>query len=48
MRRPTLIVLLVLCSLLVGATIWQLQLAGQDHGPFPAPTSAGQLPSPSP
>jgi hypothetical protein len=47
-RRPTLIVLIVLLSLLVGATIWQLQLADQDHGPFPGPTSPGELPSPVP
>jgi hypothetical protein len=47
-RRPTLIVLLVLFSLLIGATIWQLRLASQDHGPLPGPTSPGQLPSPPP
>jgi hypothetical protein len=47
-RRPTLIVLIVLVSLLVGAAIWQLQLAGQDHGPLQGPTSPGELPSPLP
>jgi hypothetical protein len=47
-RRATLITLIVLFSLLAGATIWQLQLAGQDHGPLPGPTSPGQLPSPVP
>jgi hypothetical protein len=43
-----LITLIVLFSLLVGATIWQLQLAGQDHGPFPVPSSPGEPPSPVP
>jgi hypothetical protein len=47
-RRPTLIVLIVLLSLLVAAGIWQLQLAGQDHGPLPGPTSPGELPGPPP
>jgi hypothetical protein len=44
-RRPTLIVLIVLTFLLVVAGLWQLQLANQDHGPFPGPTSPGELPS---
>jgi hypothetical protein len=43
-----LIVLVVLISLLVGAAIWQLQLASQDHGPFPAPTSPSGSLSPPP
>jgi hypothetical protein len=47
-RRPTLIVLIVLTFLLVVAGLWQLQLANQDHGPFPGPTSPGELPSMSP
>jgi hypothetical protein len=45
-RRPTLIVLIVLFSMLVGAAIWQVQLAGQDHGRFPVPSSPGEVPSP--
>jgi hypothetical protein len=44
-RRGTLIALIVLFSLLVGAAIWQIQLANKDRGPFPGPTSPGQLPS---
>ena len=48
MRRPTLIVLIVLFTLLVGAAIWQLQIANQDRGPYPGPTSPGELPSPPP
>jgi hypothetical protein len=47
-RRPTLIVLLVLTFLLVVAGLWQLQLAGQDHGPFPVPSSPGAVPSMAP
>jgi len=47
-RRPTLIVLIVLVSLLALAGLWQLQLAGQDHGPFPEPSSPAQLPSMAP
>jgi len=46
-RRPTLIVLIVLFTVLVGAAIWQLQIASQDRGPYPGPTSPGELPSPS-
>jgi hypothetical protein len=45
-RRPTLIILIVLVSLLVAAGVWQLQLADQDHGDFPIPSSPAALPSP--
>jgi hypothetical protein len=37
--------LIVLTFLLVLAGLWQLQLANQDHGPFPGPTSPGEMPS---
>jgi hypothetical protein len=37
--------LIVLTFLLLLAGLWQLQLANQDHGPFPGPTSPGELPS---
>jgi hypothetical protein len=47
-RRPTLITLIILFSLLVAAAIWQLQIANEDVGPLPGPTSPGELPSPSP
>ena len=40
--------LIVLTFLLLLAGLWQLQLANQDHGPFPGPTSPGELPSMSP
>lgn len=45
MRRPTLIVLIVLFCVLVGATVAQVLIATQDRGPYPGPTSPGQLPS---
>jgi hypothetical protein len=45
-RRGTVIVLIVLTLLLAGAAAWQLLLASQDRGPYPGPTSPGQLPSP--
>jgi hypothetical protein len=45
-RRPTLIVLIVLTFLLVVAGLWQLQLANQEHGRFPVPSSVGESPSP--
>jgi hypothetical protein len=47
-RRGTVIALIVLFSLLTAATVWQVLLASQDRGPFPGPTSPGQLPSPLP
>jgi hypothetical protein len=47
-RRPTLITLIVLTFLLVLAGLWQLQLATQDHGRFPVPSSPGELPSMAP
>jgi hypothetical protein len=45
-RRPTLIVLIVLLFLLLVAGLWQLQLANQDHGRFPVPSSTGESPVP--
>jgi hypothetical protein len=46
-RRPTLIVLIVLLSLLVAAAVWQVLIASQDHPRFPVPASPTQ-PSASP
>jgi hypothetical protein len=46
-RRPTLIVLIVLFVLLVAATIAQLVIASRDSPTFVGPTSPGQLPSAS-
>jgi hypothetical protein len=43
-----LIALIVLFSLLMAAAVWQVLLATQDRGPYPGPTSPGQLPSPLP
>ena len=48
MRRPTLIVLLVLFVILVGAGIAQLVIASGPAVPLQGPTSPGQLPGHSP
>jgi hypothetical protein len=47
MRRPTIIMLIVLFVLLIGAGIAQLVIATGDGAPLQGPTSPGQLPSPS-
>jgi len=46
-RRPTLIILIVLFALLIGAGIAQLVIASGDRPLLQGPTSPGQLPSPS-
>jgi len=48
MRRFTLITLIVLVALLVGAAIYQLTLANRDVGPFPGPVHGTPLPSAAP
>jgi hypothetical protein len=47
MRRPTLIILIVLFTLLIGAGIAQFVIASGEGAPLQGPTSPGQLPSPS-
>jgi hypothetical protein len=47
-RRPTLIVIIVLFALLIAAGIFQLVLATKDSPPLQGPVSPGQLPSFSP
>jgi len=47
-RRGTLIILISLFALLAVATVAQLLIAPGDRGPYPGPTSPGQLPSMSP
>jgi len=44
-RRPTLIVILVLFALIAGAAIYQLSIATDDRAPLNGPVSPGQLPS---
>jgi hypothetical protein len=44
-RRPTLIILIVLFGLLIGAGIAQLVIASGERAPLDGPTSPGQLPS---
>ena len=46
MRRPTLIVIIVLFALIAGAAIYQLSIATDDRAPLNGPVSPGQLPSP--
>ena len=46
MRRGTIVLLVVLTMLLVAAAVAQLVIASGDRGPYPGPTSPGQLPSP--
>ncbi len=45
MRRFTLITLIVLFVLLVGAAVYQLALANRGEGPFPGPVEGTPLPS---
>jgi hypothetical protein len=45
MRRPTLIMIVVLFALIVGAAIYQITIASRDQAPLRGPQSPGQLPS---
>jgi hypothetical protein len=45
MRRPTLIILIVLFVMLVIAGVAQLTIASSHREPLHGPTSPGQLPS---
>jgi hypothetical protein len=45
MRRPTLIMIVVLFALIVGAAVYQITLASRDQAPLEGPHSPGQLPS---
>jgi hypothetical protein len=47
-RRGTVIALIVLLTLLAGATVWQVLLASQDRDPYPAPSSPARLPTTTP
>jgi hypothetical protein len=44
-RRPTLVVIVVLLVVLAGAAIAQLVIASGDRPAYQGPTSPGQLPS---
>ena len=48
MRRFTLITLIVLFALLVGAAVYQLTLANRDEGPFRGPVEGRPLPPAAP
>ncbi len=45
MRRPTLIVIIVLFALIGAAAVAQFVIAGGGGDPLPGPASPGQLPS---
>lgn len=47
MRRPTLIMIIVLFALIGAAGVAQLIIAGGSGDPLPGPSSPGQMPSPS-
>ena len=47
MRRPTLIMIIVLFVLITVAAVAQIVIASGDSQPLPGPTSPGQLPSTS-
>jgi hypothetical protein len=44
-RKPTLIVIVILFGVIAIAGIAQIVLASGDKAPLPGPTSPGQLPS---
>lgn len=50
MRRFTLITIVVLFALIIGAAVYQITLANRDHAPFPGPLEGTPFPSftPSP
>ncbi len=45
MRRPTLIVIIVLFAVITIAAIAQIVIASGDQNPLPGPSSPGQFPS---
>ena len=50
MRRFTLITIVVLFALIIGAAVYQIALARRDRAPFPGPVEGTPFPSvvPSP
>ncbi|MEX1263777.1 MAG: hypothetical protein WEE66_07555 [Actinomycetota bacterium] len=48
MRRPTLIMIIVLFALIGAAAVAQFVIAGGGSDPLPGPSSPGQLPSTTP
>jgi hypothetical protein len=45
MRRFTLITIVVLFALIIGAAFYQIALANRDQAPFPGPVEGTPLPS---
>lgn len=48
MRRPTLIMIIVLALMIGAAAVAQIVIVNGGGDPFPGPASPGQLPSESP
>jgi hypothetical protein len=45
MRRFTLITIVVLFTLIIGAAVYQIALANRDQAPFPGPVQGTPFPS---
>jgi hypothetical protein len=48
MRRFTLITIVVLFTLIIGAAVYQIALANRDQAPFPGPVQGTPFPSLTP
>ena len=48
MRRFTLLTIVVLFTLIIGAAVYQIALASRDQAPFPGPVIGTPLPSVAP
>jgi hypothetical protein len=48
MRRFTLITIVVLFALIIGAAVYQIALANRDQAPFPGPLEGTPFPSVAP
>jgi hypothetical protein len=48
MRRFTLITIVVLFALIIGAAVYQIALANRDQAPFPGPLEGTPFPSVGP
>jgi hypothetical protein len=48
MRRFTLIMIVVLFALIIGAAFYQIALANRDQAPFPGPVEGTPLPNITP
>jgi hypothetical protein len=46
-RRPTLIVIILLFALIIVAAFYQIRIASREGPDLPGPTSPGELPRPA-